>query len=212
MRVRKITNRGTKKVIGKFPSLKLNKTVWWESQIERDYIYLLEFDPDVLFYQEQPLQLCYHSKGKERHYTPDFLVGRPALKQIVEVKPKEKVAKEENALLFQIVAPLFEEEGFEFLVVDDAMIRVQPRLNNIKLFLKYARTWLAPQHYIYCHEFLHNRLRASLGETFQFFESKHIPRQVVYALIYQGILVVDLMEQINADTFVYLRTSTFTLR
>ena len=45
---RKITNRGTKKIIGKFPSLKMNTAIWWESQLERDYIYLLEIDPDVL--------------------------------------------------------------------------------------------------------------------------------------------------------------------
>ena len=51
---RKITNRGSKKVIGKFPSLKMNTTIWWESQLERDYIYLLEIDPDVTAYQGQP--------------------------------------------------------------------------------------------------------------------------------------------------------------
>ncbi len=44
MAVRKITNKGSKKVIGKFASHKLQTTVWWESQIERDYIYLFEID------------------------------------------------------------------------------------------------------------------------------------------------------------------------
>ena len=43
MSVRKIINKGNRKVIGRFPSLKLKRNVWWESQLERDYIYILEF-------------------------------------------------------------------------------------------------------------------------------------------------------------------------
>ena len=133
MKARKISNRGTKKVIGKFPSLKLNKIVWWESQIERDYIFLLEIDPEVITYTEQPLRLQYQFKGKAHHYTPDFLVEKPNSTQIIEVKPEEKLTKEETLLLFQIVAPLFHEAGYEFVVVTDNMIRSQPKLDNIKL-------------------------------------------------------------------------------
>jgi hypothetical protein len=34
--------------IGKFPSIKLNRMVGYESLIERDFIYLLDFDPAAL--------------------------------------------------------------------------------------------------------------------------------------------------------------------
>ncbi len=66
MRVRKFTNRGsTTKVIGKFPSLKNGKPVWWESQLERDFLYLLEIDDDVVSYYEQPLRIPYRLNGKK---------------------------------------------------------------------------------------------------------------------------------------------------
>lgn len=58
-RARKITNAGNRKVIGKFPSLKMNAVISWESQLERDYIYLLEIDPEVLSYGEQPFTISY---------------------------------------------------------------------------------------------------------------------------------------------------------
>jgi hypothetical protein len=61
-RARKITNAGNRKVIGKFPSLKMNRVIWWESQLERDYIYLLEIDPEVLSYSEQPFTISYTDK------------------------------------------------------------------------------------------------------------------------------------------------------
>ena len=63
MRVRRITNGG-RKVIGKFPSIKNGGMVWWESQIERDYFYLLEFDSDVIIYWAQPLKIRYYLDGR----------------------------------------------------------------------------------------------------------------------------------------------------
>lgn len=89
--VRKITNIGSKKVIGKFPSMKMNTIIWWESQIERDYIYLLEIDPNVESYKGQPFKIHYTSSGSGRSYTPDFWVTRPDRQQVVEVKPASKV-------------------------------------------------------------------------------------------------------------------------
>lgn len=93
---RKITNAGSRKVIGKFPSLKMNTAIWWESQIERDYIYLLESDPIVLSYKSQPFSMNYTSLGKKRTYTPDFWVERADFQQVVEVKPITQVNTEKS--------------------------------------------------------------------------------------------------------------------
>jgi hypothetical protein len=57
----------------------MNESVWWESQIERDYIYLLEIDTDVISYKSQPFFLNYMKEGKTRKYTPDFWVKRTKL-------------------------------------------------------------------------------------------------------------------------------------
>jgi hypothetical protein len=207
MSARKITNKGTKKVIGKFPSLKMNRSIWWESQLERDYIYLLEFDPEVCSYMEQPCRIRYVLDGKERSYTPDFLVVRSYVHQIIEVKPEHQAAKEENIALFRVVAPLFQRDGYEFLVVTDAAIRIQPRLDNIKLFTKYSRTTIDPQHRIACHEFFVGKHKASLGELGQFFSDRGVGMQVVYALAYYGILIIDLMKPISFSSEVYLLQS-----
>src|SRR5947209_3693432 len=124
MSVRKITNKGGKKVIGKFPSHKMRRLICWESQIERDYIYLLEFDPAVVSYAEQPLRISYHLDGKERHYTPDFLVKRVDKNLIVEVKQVEEAQKEEKQRLFRIASAICARDNYEFVVVTDTMIRV----------------------------------------------------------------------------------------
>src|ERR1700759_431623 len=156
MGVREISNRGSKKIIGKFPSYLMGMIVMWESKLERDFLYLLEFDPSVISYREQPMRLLYNFDGKLRRYTPDFLVERKHKKQIIEVKPKDKVFKGNNEQRFRIISRIFLSLGYEFKIVTDTHIRTQPRLYNIKLLWKYARTIIYPQQQIYCKELLSN--------------------------------------------------------
>jgi hypothetical protein len=205
MRVRAFTNRGsTTKVIGKFPSQKTGKTVWWESQIERDLIYLLEFDSDVIAYREQPIGISYELNGKRHIYTPDFLVQRRNGQQIIEVKPESEANKSENVELFNCIRPICQEAGYRFIVVTDLKIRKQPLLNNIKLLWRYSRTPLEPRHFIYCYEMLLAENHTRLADAFAFFDSKGTTRAVVYALLYRGALGMDHTQVLGADTLVFL--------
>lgn len=204
MSVRKITNKGGKKIIGKFPSLKMGRLICWESQIERDYIYLLEFDPAVISYAEQPLRVSYHLDGKERHYTPDFLVKRTDKSLIVEVKQEDEAQKEENQHLFQIISAICARNNYEFVLVTDSMIRVQPRLDNIKLLTRYQRTPINDPHYqIICYELFSKNPEVCLSDVTQFFALRDIGKQVVFSLLYWGVLAVNLMQPIEADSIVY---------
>ncbi|MBX9256270.1 hypothetical protein H1Q63_20465 [Desmonostoc muscorum CCALA 125] len=63
---RKITNTGTKKNIGRFFSFKMRSLVWYESLNERNYMYLLEIDPDVVSYKTQPFKISYILDDKVR--------------------------------------------------------------------------------------------------------------------------------------------------
>jgi hypothetical protein len=201
MGVRKITNKGVKRVIGKFPSLKMRRLICWESQIERDYIYLLEFDPAVVSYAEQPLRISYHLDGKERHYTPDFLVKRVDKNLIVEVKQVEEAQKEEKQRLFRIASAICARDNYEFVVVTDTMIRVQPRLDNIKLLTRYQRIPIHdPQYQIICYELFSKCSEVRFSEVVQFFASRNIGKQVVFSLLYWGILTVDLTQPITAES------------
>lgn len=212
MGVRKITNKGSKKVIGKFASSKLNTTIWWESQIERDYIYLLEIDPEVSFYQEQPFHITYRFEGQDHSYTPDFYVERNHRQHVIEVKPEQDVYKEPNEHLFRIIRTICAQQNHEFVVVTETMIRAQPRLNNIKLLHKYSRVPLQPQHISSCQEFFGYHSEARLGEIYQFLASRKVAKQVLYALIYHGLLKIDFFQPINAHSSVSFYDAALTDR
>src|SRR3989442_12552544 len=47
----------------------------FESSLERDLLLLLDFDPDVESFEEQPVKITYYDDYGRRHtYTPDVLV------------------------------------------------------------------------------------------------------------------------------------------
>jgi hypothetical protein len=81
---------------------------------------------------------------------------------------------------------------------------VQPRLNNIKLLWRYARTPIAPQHQILCQELLSGCRQIRFAEAIRFFEAHGVTREVVYALIYRGVLATDLMQPLDAAATIYL--------
>lgn len=203
MRARKITNGG-RKVIGKFPSLKMGKMVWWESQLERDYIFHLELDRAVISYEEQPLKIRYMLDREVHYYTPDFLVVRHGKKQIAEVKDEESANSDDYKLLFRTVAPLFLAEGYEFVVVTEKNIRVQPLLSNIKLLHKYSRTVITYKHQLDTYAYFANSEECVLAELGGFLKSRGGSIQVVYALIYRGMLSIDLSKPVNSQSTVRL--------
>lgn len=139
---RKITNRGSKKNTGFFPSVKNERLIAFESLLELDYIYLLEFDNDVVSYKEQPLTMNYFYLNRTYRYTPDFSVERKGLNQLIEVKPLKSYIKIQNDpkkfMKFRAAANYCKHNGYdEFVVVTEKEIRDGIKLNNIKYLHSY---------------------------------------------------------------------------
>lgn len=206
MSFRKPSNKGgVKKSIGKFPSFRLNAVVLFESNLEKDYLNLLEFDHlDVLDFRAQSCRIHYRLDGKKRHYTPDFYVERKHKKQVIEVKPEERALETRYREVFLCAAAACAKKGWEFRVVTETTIRLEPRLDNVKLLLKYQRTPLHPQHRILCREFFAGRRVAALAEVAEFFGAKGVGRRTVYSLMRWGDVGFDLMSPIDDDSALFL--------
>lgn len=144
MAVRKVSNRGGN-IVGHFPSLKLGRMVAFESLIERDFVYLLDYDPGVEQFSEQPLTITYHHAGKKRQYTPDFHViyrGHPFL---FECKPVQFVDDPKNQIKFEAARLWCQEQGWTFGVVTDEHLASGWRIANIKLLTQFARYSIGPE-------------------------------------------------------------------
>ena len=134
MRVRKVVTRSGKRFRGKFPSLKLNRLVHWESMLERDAIFHFEYHPLVLSYQEQPsIEIYYDKDGEQHRYFPDFrLTFRDGEDLYVEVKPSRVLTTKVVRDKLQAIAKRFEEQSRRFRVMTEDDIRRQPLLTNLQ--------------------------------------------------------------------------------
>lgn len=202
MRSRTPKNTGTLKNIGKFPSLKNKKVVWFESHLERDFIYLAEFDREVIRYQEQPIKIKYVYDGKQCHYTPDFFIERQDKKQIVEVKPQYKTEKEEFIAFSTSMQKLLASEGYEYIVITDSTIRLQPRLSNIRLLWYYARIPISTRQKVLVHDFFCNSQKAVFSEFCLFLTHAKERKELIYALLFHGYLLLDINKPITEDSVI----------
>lgn len=211
MPVRKIPRYGAgHKNLGKFASVKTGRVAWYESLLEKDFMYLLDYNHDVSYWHEQPLRIRFTHGGKVHRYTPDLEVHGSGKKQLIEVKPKVQVDSGKWEVLFRAASSICEEEGYQFLVVTDEIIRVQPRLENVKLLWKYARTPVLPQHQIICSQFFQSRKDelVTLGDLVQLFTRKQLPTQTLYSLLFWGALDFDLMQPLDQCSQITVPSTT----
>lgn len=149
---------------GVISSKKNNTHVWFESALEKDFALLLEYDPVVSQYHEQPITIEYYVNDKLRTYTPDFLIfyrdpdSKPWL---CEVKYRDDLVinfKKYKAR-YKAAVEHCKEQGWEFKLITDTNIRT-PLLENLKFLSKYEKDFVDP----ICYTLIMNRVQ-DLGTT-----------------------------------------------
>ncbi|WP_418184802.1 Tn7 transposase TnsA N-terminal domain-containing protein [Aliarcobacter vitoriensis] len=99
----KFTQRKIKKnyrsITGHFPSIKNNTSIGFESKLEKAHFLYLEFDNEVISYQEQP-QIEIFFDGKNQIYSADCYIKRVKSSSkkdtIVEVKYTSEIEKRKD--------------------------------------------------------------------------------------------------------------------
>jgi hypothetical protein len=119
--------------------------VRYSSTIERDLLYFLEYWSAVTWYQEQPTTIEWQmADGQIRRYTPDYEIHEGDIKIIAECKPEAKLTSEHAQQQREIGEAWSEENGYHFVTYTDTELRAGHRLDNVKLFWRYARLQVLP--------------------------------------------------------------------
>ncbi len=145
MPTRNIRRPGYRGLRGYYPSFKAGRTLAFESRLERDLFLLLDGDPAVVTFEEQPVTIAFQGHLRARRYTPDCRVtyrARPT--EIVEVKyaadldamtPAERAALDEAHTAAQAWCA---ERGWRFVLRTDRDI-VGPTLDRAHALHAFAR-------------------------------------------------------------------------
>jgi hypothetical protein len=112
-------------VTGHFPSIKNNRSVAFESLLEKTYFLTLEFDSSVKSYSEQP-QITIEYNGNPKTYSADCYViyhqSSGKKNMIVEAKYENELAKDRDNLMekFERARVSLQKMDMDFFLFTDA--------------------------------------------------------------------------------------------
>lgn len=138
MPVRRVPRSYRGNLTGLHPNPSGGRSIAFESALERDFITLMLFDPDVVDVEEQPVRI---PMPKGRFYTPDFLVTfRAGPRSLVEVKPADVLVRDHEMLAPKCAAAeaYAAARGWTFSVWTEERIRI-PRMENARFLLPYRK-------------------------------------------------------------------------
>lgn len=207
MTVRQVSNHG-QNITGSFPSIKNGQPVQYESTIERDLLYVLEYDRTVVRYTMQPLVITgSDADGVVHRYTPDVLVERTTRPELIECKPAARLTHPHTQQQLNLGQEWAELHDYDFALITDVDLRTGPRLANLKLLWRYSR--LAVSHIVTerCLTLLASNptgipfymLQEGLKDTV----SPLAITPCLYSLIFQHVLFCDLNQPLDHATLVW---------
>lgn len=184
---------------GRFPSLKLQRSVPYTSTLERDLLFVLEYEPCVWRYQEQPFVVTGIFEEQERHYTPDYALWADSGQILIECKPTALLADPHTQQQLAVGNQWANAHGWQFEVVTDTRLRTGSYLANLKLLWRYSRLSVSPALQTELLERLRPVNRLPLGVLASAPEA--VP--TVLHLIFRHVLQVDLSQPLNVQSQVW---------
>ncbi len=189
-------------MVGYFPSVKNNRSIAWESQLEQKACYVFEFSPEIIKYREQPLSIYYRLNGELLRYTPDFELTLLSGELIyVEVKPGAKLQTQELQEKLGAISRYWKEKGLQFLIITDQELDHPILQSNLKLLRSYLRVKCDAELVQISAHWLKQQDNPTLGDLTHYLDSIN----KVYSLLAHQFLLTNLHEKIQYESNIYLQ-------
>jgi len=195
-------------------SFKGKKQIWYESNLEKNFLHMISFSDSVIDIESQPFTIEYMNEGKLRKYTPDFLVffkpdGYKSQKPLlVEVKRREELLKK-----FPVFNPKFKagirhaaDEGYHFKIYDERRI-YGPYYENIKYLKSFTRSVFDEQEVRKITDYLsaigHTSINNTVSYLYKTEEEAINGLRHIYQLLLRKTITADLQIPISNDTVIW---------
>ena len=147
----------------------------------------------------QPFKLEYFDEEKQKKYFPDFLLGWPRRRIVVEVKTDRIARRKEEKRRFALIRELLSEHGFEFVLWKRSEIFLEPRFTSACLLLRYRRVIVS--------EADRNRVLSAMAankqmKIFELSQLASVPVPQICSLILNGPLTMDWWSPLTNESLV----------
>ncbi len=198
IRSRKVVKRSNARNTGKYPSYKMQRMLQWESVHESNAMRLLDADPNVLSFHEQPCEIIYQLNGVSHRHYPDLLVKEKYKRLMIEVKSRDDANAPEILQRTTFLTSALPNYGYEYRVLFAEDLMRQPRLDNLKTLLKFGRAPLP----LLEQETLRQMFLGSRQVTWGYLcEQGHLRKAC--RLILEGKLSIDIDTPLHTQTLVH---------
>ena len=206
-------------------AFKKQKSIAFESTLERDLLTLLEFNDSVEDVVEQPLTIEYiNHNGRTVTYTPDFLVyfkepdaSLLKLKRkplLIEVKPREKLQKHFKELKprFKVAMHYAHANDMIFKIYDESKIRT-PYLKNILFLKRYKRLTYIEEDESNILAYINSSGSITIEVVIEYLfvtkEQKSIGLGQIWNILANKKLLCDFSKAIDKQTIVWVNDNLF---
>lgn len=208
LRSRKVVSRSRARPAGKYPSWKMRRMVQWESENELNAFRLLDCDPNVTRFNEQPCEITYALDGQARRHYPDILIEKNGRKELWEVKNEAQAQEPEVVARTTLLMQGLPRWGYTYRVVLAKDLAMQPRQGNACVLLGFGRRAATN-----CEQ---EFIRQALKQDGSLLWSdaccgKYGPRgrEILCSLVLRGVLTIDLDSPISPGTRFVSRKEDF---
>jgi hypothetical protein len=202
LRARKVTSRSKSISTGKHPSWKMGRMMQHESRHELHAFMLLDANPDVLSFFEQPCIIHYMLDGIMHKHFPDILVEFTSGKELWEVKEWADAVDPVVSRRTEMLTAELPAWGFTYRVVLADDLAKQPRLANINKLLLFGNR---PVPIIEREQIRQAFLSEGSIPWCSFMEAESLDaRYYASRLILEGMLMVNLEDQLTDHSLIYL--------
>lgn len=192
-----IVKRSNNHPSGKYPCLKAARMLQWKTRRVLCLMRLLDCDPSVSLFYEQPCEIEYSFRGVAHLHRPDLFVEVDTRKELWDVIPTRMALElaPRTAVLASKLAGL----GYRYQAVPESEVAKQPRLNNVQLLLQFGRRPPSILERETVRRILRRDGYVTWGDAYQ---EKYGPngRETLCHLVLKGALAFDLGQRITAAT------------
>jgi hypothetical protein len=193
----------------------------FESTLERDFLYLLDFDINVDSFNVQPAKIPYiDSEEVKRTYTPDVLVRyrddiNPAKNwqpKLFEVKYRSDLFEQWKLLKpkFKSARKLAHENGWSFHIITEKEIRT-PYLKNVKFLRYYKNNEVDASSQLEILKAMYELRQTTPNALFTYLKvtewEQACALPILWRLIGMKRIGVDLMQPLNMESIIWSQDS-----
>jgi hypothetical protein len=204
VRSRKVVSRSNARSAGKHPSWKMKRMLHWESSHELNAFRLLDCDPNVANYSEQPCRIVYVMDGVERVHYPDILVTTIEGNELWEVKPRCKALEPEVLARTALLSRALPRWGYEYRMIFAEDLARQPRLNNASLLLRFGTRAVDDCEWEEIRRTVEQRGSLGWSEACRGNYGAN-GREVLCGLVLRGALAIDMNSPVSPNTRFFVR-------